>query len=215
MMAIRGARVTRWRTAALRIALEIVLLAVVATVYGACSVPSFGFRDEAIVSDGGPGSDVSDAAPPNHCLDQIQDQDETGTDCGGSCTPCAPGLGCIQNTDCDSSVCEGGSCSQPTCSDGVLNGDETERDCGGSRCPKCAPGQACKVDTDCVSSSCQAHLCALSCLPGQGDCDGDITTACEANLQTDALHCGDCATPCILAHASAVCSGGKCLVDEC
>jgi hypothetical protein len=215
MMAIRGARVTRWRTAALRIALEIALLAVVATVYGACSVPSFGFRDEAIVSDGGPGSDVSDAAPPNHCLDQIQDQDETGTDCGGSCTPCAPGLGCIQNTDCDSSVCEGGSCSQPTCSDGVLNGDETERDCGGSRCPKCAPGQACKVDTDCVSSSCQAHLCALSCLPGQGDCDGDITNGCEANLQTDALHCGDCATPCILAHASAACSGGKCLVDEC
>jgi hypothetical protein len=33
--------------------------------------------------------------------------------------------------------CEAGACHPPTCSDGVLDGDETGVDCGGSRCPAC------------------------------------------------------------------------------
>ncbi|WP_108808577.1 GEVED domain-containing protein [Aquimarina spinulae] len=50
------------------------------------------------------------------CNDGIQNGDETGVDCGGSCTPC-------QTT--------------PTCNDGIQNGDETGVDCGGS-CTPCA-----------------------------------------------------------------------------
>ena len=46
------------------------------------------------------------------CFNGIQDGDETGVDCGGSCNPCA------------------------TCDDGIQNGDETGVDCGGS-CDPC------------------------------------------------------------------------------
>jgi hypothetical protein len=210
-MADRGA----WFLAlAPRVALGLSQFALLITL-GSCAVPSFGFRDEGITSDGGGNSPADAGTLVDHCSNGQQDGDETAVDCGGSCTACAPGMGCVQNTDCDSSVCENGSCSQPTCSDGVLNGDETERDCGGSRCPTCAPGQACKMDTDCSSNTCQDKICALTCLDGTGDCDGELANGCETNLQTDPFHCGDCGTPCSLAHASSACSGGKCLVAQC
>ena len=46
------------------------------------------------------------------CDDGIQNGDETGIDCGGSCQPC-----------------------ENFCNDGIQNGDETDIDCGGSCCP--------------------------------------------------------------------------------
>ncbi len=49
------------------------------------------------------------------CTDGIQNGDETGVDCGGSCEPCQV---------------------DPTCTDGIQNGDETGVDCGGS-CDPC------------------------------------------------------------------------------
>lgn len=55
------------------------------------------------------------------CNDGIQNGNETGVDCGGSCTPC-------QTT--------------PTCNDGIQNGNETGVDCGGS----CAPCQTTTCD---------------------------------------------------------------------
>ncbi|TRX61373.1 T9SS type A sorting domain-containing protein [Fulvivirga sp. M361] len=61
-------------------------------------------------------SEVCDNSNPTPtCNDGIQNGDETGIDCGGSCTAC------------DSS--------SPTCSDGIQNGNETGIDCGGP----CAP----------------------------------------------------------------------------
>lgn len=50
---------------------------------------------------------------PETCNDGIQNQDETGVDCGGVCL-----------------VCE-------TCSDGIKNQDEVSTDCGGMNCPVC------------------------------------------------------------------------------
>ncbi|MEW7280286.1 GEVED domain-containing protein [Aquimarina sp. 2201CG1-2-11] len=51
------------------------------------------------------------------CNDGIQNGDETGIDCGGSCEPCI---------------------AEPSCTDGIQNGDETGIDCGGS-CPNPCP----------------------------------------------------------------------------
>jgi V8-like Glu-specific endopeptidase len=48
------------------------------------------------------------------CSDGIQNQDETGIDCGGVCP----------------NVC-------PTCDDGIQNGNETDIDCGGFDCAPC------------------------------------------------------------------------------
>lgn len=38
------------------------------------------------------------------------------------------------------------------CLDGILNGDETDIDCGGSECPPCEVGQFCSDDNDCAES---------------------------------------------------------------
>lgn len=74
------------------------------------------------------------AAPT--CMDNVQNQYETGADCGGSCLPCPDGLGCLVAADCQSKVCKGNTCQPPACTDGVMNGDETGVDCGGT-CPPC------------------------------------------------------------------------------
>ena len=65
-------------------------------------------------SDGG-NFCVSGVGPQPTCNDGIQNGDETGIDCGGSCEACA------------------------TCDDGIQNGDETGIDCGGS-CAPCETG---------------------------------------------------------------------------
>ncbi|QQR89961.1 MAG: PD40 domain-containing protein [Myxococcales bacterium] len=44
------------------------------------------------------------------------------------------------------------------CSDGILNGNETDVDCGGS-CPACALGKQCDVAADCDSNMCPAGYC--------------------------------------------------------
>ncbi|MCR9102804.1 MAG: T9SS type A sorting domain-containing protein, partial [bacterium] len=71
-----------------------------------------GFKDsedyEIVVTGGGGGGPT--------CDDGIQNGDETGVDCGGSCEPCV---------------------TPPTCDDGIQNGDEEGVDCGGSSCAPC------------------------------------------------------------------------------
>ncbi len=58
------------------------------------------------------------------CTDGIQNGDETGIDCGGSCDPCTI---------------------DPTCNDGIQNGDETGIDCGGS-CVPCSTVTYCNMN---------------------------------------------------------------------
>ncbi|MGB2015141.1 MAG: M43 family zinc metalloprotease, partial [Flavobacteriales bacterium] len=79
---------------------------------------------------------VSNPTEPT-CDDGIQNGDETGIDCGGSCAACPTCNDGIQNGD-ETGVDCGGSCAAcPTCDDGIQNGDETGVDCGGS-CAACA-----------------------------------------------------------------------------
>lgn len=50
---------------------------------------------------------------PGHCNNQLKDQDETGTDCGGAqCLGCvAANASCLANSDCSSGICGGdGTC---------------------------------------------------------------------------------------------------------
>ncbi len=83
------------------------------------------------------------------CNDGIQNQGETGVDCGGPCAACPPSCtDGIQNGD-ETGVDCGGSCPNAcpaTCDDGIQNGDETGVDCGGSNCPDCP-------QTDCNASN--------------------------------------------------------------
>ena len=101
------------------------------------------------------------------CSDGIQNGNETGVDCGGSCPKCGPPK-CRTDADCAA----GSSCfmflcrvNPPTCVDGIQNGDETGVDCGGATCPKCGP-QSCRTDADCpAGQACAGFSCrpSLSC----------------------------------------------------
>jgi hypothetical protein len=106
--------------------------------------------------------------------------------------------------------CETGSCVEPPddlCFDRILDGDETDLDCGGS-CLTCAGGAACSAGEDCQSGACDAGRCAApSCSDGRLDgfesdidCSGGCARcaagkSCESN--------DDC--------ASDTCEEGVCL----
>ena len=80
--------------------------------------------------------------PAATCNDGIQNQGETGVDCGGPCTACATCNDGIQNQG-ETGVDCGGPCTAcPTCNDGVQNQGETDVDCGGpcTACPTCNDG---------------------------------------------------------------------------
>lgn len=67
------------------------------------------------------------------CEDGIQNQNETGVDCGGLCPPCSCYDG-IRNQG-ELSIDCGGPCLSCHCMDGVYSGDEIGLDCGGSCLP--------------------------------------------------------------------------------
>ena len=92
------------------------------------------------------------------------------------CDACGDGLGCAANTDCISGVCTNNVCQAPTCEDNVLNGDETDVDCGGAICNACDEGQACAANNDCASDVCADNVCApCRIFVGWGDNNGDVT----------------------------------------
>jgi hypothetical protein len=48
------------------------------------------------------------------------------------------------------------------------------------------------------------------------NCDGDITTGCETDLDTDVGHCGACTRPCSSSHAASLsCNAGLCDTTDC
>jgi len=54
-----------------------------------------------------------------------------------------------------------------SCTDGLMNQDETGVDCGGSICPPCEDGEGCLVDEDCESGWCLNGTCRTStCVDG-------------------------------------------------
>jgi hypothetical protein len=146
----------------------------------------------------------------------------------GNCVGCTkanqcpnPGTDCKVRT-CDNQVCgtmnvadgmpcQGGVCAAGVCvdmcKDGMMNGNETDVDCGGGSCPKCADGKLCDGDADCANNDCDGGVC-VSCMDGQlngdetdVDCGGD----CQANC-ADGKICGgdgDC--------MSNDCSGSLCI----
>ncbi|MEM9452906.1 MAG: hypothetical protein AAGF11_01920 [Myxococcota bacterium] len=96
------------------------------------------------------------------CSDGEMNGSETDVDCGGpDCDPCADGEDCLENDDCESMICnpKGPICSAPSCNDGVMNGDETDLDCGGPCGPTCEPGQGCIIGGDCVTQGCDGNTC--------------------------------------------------------
>ena len=152
------------------------------------------------------------------CDDGVQNQDETDADCGGDvCDACDDGEGCEDDGDCVSNVCntDTSTCEAPTCDDGVLNGTETDLDCGGDSCSGCETDEDCLVDGDCLSLVCNdvSNTCdAPTCSDGAQnqdetdvDCGGDVCGPCD-----DGESCVD-ADDCV----SMVCLGAVCQASAC
>jgi hypothetical protein len=110
--------------------------------------------------------------------------------------------------------CVNSACAVASCSMGHGNCDglpgngceaplDTLTDCGGCNTP-CSPANA--------TGSCVTGACAVaSCTGAFAACDGLPGNGCEANTQTDALHCGGCA-PCSASHGTPGCSLGACTI---
>ena len=96
----------------------------------------------------------------SQCKDGFKDYGETDIDCGGGSATSAPpapiGKGCgSTNANCTSGVCNfmtGAVRAHRRCSDGRVDGAETDIDCGGGTCTACGAGQICKANSDCGSA---------------------------------------------------------------
>lgn len=170
---------------------------------------------------GAPSSkDGPDAASgdPAHCTNGVKDGDETGKDCAGSCsTRCPKGEGCGTDADCQSGLCnqKTKTCADGPCSNDVLDGDETDVDCGGPKCAPCDLGKNCKVNGDCKQSICntKTHLCVGStCENGEKDgtetdldCGGTCPVKCRDGQACVSM--SDC--------AQGVCTNNKCYSSHC
>jgi hypothetical protein len=110
------------------------------------------------------------------CTDGIQNQGETGVDCGGPCPACTGScFDGIQN-GLETGVDCGGTCPAcPTCFDGIRNQGETGVDCGGP----CA--LSCTTNSTPVSSACGVCPVAAQATVFPTNCDQVGTTAYNLN----------------------------------
>ncbi len=167
---------------------------------GACGdddvTPVDGGSNDSGPVDGGPGdSGPSDSGPDAEPGDAGPDATDSGPD--------APG---------------------PSCTDGVLNGDESDVDCGGGTCPACSAGDDCTAGADCESGICTDDVCvAPECGDGVvrgdevcdfmdpespcclDDCTGTAPAGTACGADPDALGCG----------AAPTCDGAGTGVDSC
>ena len=133
----------------------------------------------------------------------VDSNDAPGTTCrgGGGAKVCDNNGNCVpwvQASDCTgnpSDICTNNQC-MSSCGDGMKDGNETGKDCGGP-CPKCGDGQGCASGNDCTSGCTAATAPAplpptatpapetpLQCLTGS-TCVGNIccNTACNTTCQ--------------------------------
>jgi hypothetical protein len=162
-----------------------------ACVGGACSVASCaaGFAN-------------CDGSAANGCeVDQRSDVRH----CGGCGRACSATNG--------TATCSGGACGI-TCSgaygncDGLAsNGCEVNTATTLAHCGGC--GRACSLAN--ATPVCAAGACAVgTCNTGFANCDGVASNGCEANLATNASHCGACGRAC---GSGFFCSAGACTRD--
>ncbi len=114
---------------------------------------------------------------------------------GGVDAGAAPGYACTDRCGAGMAICAGTACAN-------LRTDVAN--CG--RCGMSCPGRAN------ASPACTAGACAIVCLGGYGDCDGDPSNGCETNTNTTAANCGTCGHACATRpNATPVCALGGCV----
>ncbi|AKU95362.1 Tryptophan synthase alpha chain [Labilithrix luteola] len=154
---------------------------------------------------------------PASAADGVKNGTETDVDCGGAgagVPRCDDNKNCLDGSDCKSVVCKSGKCAAATSSDGVKNGDESDKDCGGTttHAPACVDGKACNAGADCESKVCTLNVCQVP-THNDGVQNGDETgkdcggpTSQKLCTDGDGCETGQGARDC----ASFVCENNKC-----
>lgn len=108
----------------------------------------------------------------NSCNNGLQNENETGVDCGGECAPCP----------------------YPTCNDGIQNGTETGVDCGGDCLPCCLPaGTLCDDGNPETVDDIEDGNC--NCEGGidvGGSCFDGIQNGSETDVDCGGANCPPC-----------------------
>ena len=146
---------------------------------------------------------TSTPQPPT-CTDGIQNDSESGVDCGGApstCPLCPNGQGCFSNSNCLSNFCQAGQCqAAPMCMPPFA-------DCNGM------PGDGCEVNTsndpnNCGAcgnfcpprpnavASCTSSNCTFICNAGYADCNAMAADGCETSITNNNTNCGGCGLVC-------------------
>jgi len=119
------------------------------------------------------------------------------------------------------------------CSNGALDSDETDVDCGGADCKACADDKKCGKNGDCSSGNCDSGTCKkgcgvcnpangvghcvngacglASCNAGFADCNASAADGCEVNVASDSSNCGACGQVC----DRVACVAGACQKPAC
>ncbi|MCB9867668.1 MAG: hypothetical protein H6816_13665 [Phycisphaerales bacterium] len=100
-----------------------------------------------------------------------------------------------------------------SCTDGNLNGSETDVDCGGGTCPACSNGFNCLAGSDCISTVCMAGVCQPP------SCTDSLQNGSETDVDCGGGVCPPCAPGfgCLVGTdcTSFICSGATCQASSC
>ena len=151
------------------------------------------------------------------CDDRVANGTEADVDCGRVCSGlCRAQQACEIDDDCAVGlVCSSiaSVCVIPRCDDGLVEGGETDVDCGGTACAPCEGGQRCSADRDCVTNYCAGGICGrASCADGVRngnecavDCGGDCEELCREGARCDTA--SECASGVV---ERGLCGSGQC-----
>ena len=96
-----------------------------------------------------------------------------------------------------------------SCDNGVLDGDESDIDCGGADCAPCHTMSRCYTGADCLTGFCEDNVCAEvandACLDG-------IANGGETDVDCGGSECPECAVG-QLCNVGGDCVSGKCSAD--
>jgi len=134
---------------------------------------------------------------------------------------------CVAHEDCPDGQCRDHVCSR--CDDGIMNGWETDVDCGGGGACKACLGEACASATECKSGFCaDGACCASACdgvcsfcgFPFKGNCSSipkysdDSNPLCDGNSTCDGF--GSCLLrPGEICASAVECASYRCEQSRC
>lgn len=109
---------------------------------------------------------------------------------GKKCDGTGACVACLSNGDCNvapDNLCNvNHECVATTCADSIKDGDETDKDCGGSCGATCGTGQICVDKGDCVDGICDGGACAAP------TCDDQVKNGSEGDVDCGGVDCKPC-----------------------